>query len=54
MIKKIAVDQLQPGMYVHDLNCGWLDHPFLTNSFFVKDEAVTRRVDGIWNQLGID
>lgn len=44
MIKKIAVDQLQPGMYVHDLNCGWLDHPFLTNSFFVKDEAVIEKI----------
>lgn len=44
MIKKIVVDQLQPGMYVHDLNCGWLDHPFLTNSFFVKDEAVIEKI----------
>lgn len=44
MIKKIAVDQLQPGMYVHDLNCGWLDHPFLTNAFFVKDEAVIEKI----------
>lgn len=38
-IKKITISQLKPGMYVHDLNCGWMDHPFLTNQFPVKDES---------------
>ena len=36
-IKKIPVSQLRPGMYIHDLNCAWMDHPFVTNSFSVKD-----------------
>ncbi|MEW5893813.1 MAG: HD-GYP domain-containing protein [Pseudomonadota bacterium] len=36
-VKKVSVAQLRPGMYVHDLNCGWMDHPFLTNQFLVKD-----------------
>lgn len=36
-IVKIPVDQLRPGMYVHDVNCGWLDHPFVANHFLVKD-----------------
>jgi HD-GYP domain-containing protein (c-di-GMP phosphodiesterase class II) len=44
MIKQIRVDQLKPGMYVHDLNCGWLDHPFLTNAFFVRDQATADRI----------
>ncbi len=33
MIKKIGIDQLKPGMFVHDLNCGWMDHPFARNRF---------------------
>ncbi|MDO9225383.1 MAG: HD-GYP domain-containing protein [Pseudomonadota bacterium] len=37
-IKKIPVAQLRPGMYIHDVNCSWLDHPFVTNSFAVQDE----------------
>ncbi len=49
MIKQIRTDQLQPGMYIHDLNCGWLDHPFMTNAFHVRDQAT---VDKIIN-LGI-
>jgi len=49
MIKQIRTEQLKPGMYIHDLNCGWLDHPFVSNAFFVKDEAT---VDKIVN-LGI-
>ncbi|GAB6042914.1 HD-GYP domain-containing protein [Endothiovibrio diazotrophicus] len=36
-IKKIATDRLRPGMYVHDLNCGWLDHPFARSRFLIKD-----------------
>jgi len=27
MIKKIKVDQLEPGMFVYDFHCGWLHHP---------------------------
>ena len=33
MIKKIAASQLQPGMFIHDLDCGWMDHPFLRKQF---------------------
>jgi len=44
MIKKIGIDQLKPGMFIHDLNCGWLDHPFLTNSFPVLDEKTVGRI----------
>ena len=31
MIKKIAVEKLRPGMYIHDLGCSWIQHPFLQN-----------------------
>jgi HD-GYP domain-containing protein (c-di-GMP phosphodiesterase class II) len=36
-IKLIDVQQLRSGMYVHDVNCSWMDHPFVTNHFMVED-----------------
>ena len=47
MIKRIPVAWLRPGMYVHDLNCGWLQHDFVRNRFLVKDEDDVRKVRGI-------
>lgn len=44
MIKRIAIDKLQPGMYIHDLNCGWMEHNFLRSRFAVKTEADARKV----------
>jgi putative nucleotidyltransferase with HDIG domain len=44
MIKRIRSDQLLPGMFIHDLNCGWMDHPFAFNSFKVND---TKTIDQI-------
>ena len=44
MIKKVAVGALKPGMYIHDLNCGWLKHPFLSNSFLIRDQATTETI----------
>ncbi|MGR9116456.1 MAG: HD-GYP domain-containing protein [Gammaproteobacteria bacterium] len=36
MIKKIDVTQLCLDMYIHDLNCDWMEHPFMRQSFLVK------------------
>jgi len=47
MIKQIRAEQLQPGMYIHDLNCGWLDHPFVTNAFLVRDQATIAKIVGV-------
>ena len=44
MIKKITISQLRLGMYVSDLNCGWLDHPFMVNHFKVDDEAIIAKI----------
>ncbi|NEV60963.1 HD-GYP domain-containing protein [Thiorhodococcus minor] len=44
MIKKIAIDQLQVGMYVHDLNCGWMDHGFLRSQFAVKSPETLQQI----------
>lgn len=43
-IKKVDVDQLIPGMYIHDLNCGWMDHPFWRDRFLIKDERTVVRL----------
>lgn len=38
MIKRIATGQLKVGMFIHDFNCSWVDHPFLRNSLLIQDE----------------
>ena len=38
MLKKIPVERLAPGMYVHDLGVAWADHPFMLNRFKLKTE----------------
>lgn len=43
-IKKISIELLQPGMYIHDLDCGWMDHPFLRNQFSVTHTDVIRKL----------
>lgn len=43
MIKLVPVARLRPGMYIHDLHCGWLQHDFVRNRFLVADvEDVVR------------
>ena len=44
MIKKVPVSELTLGMYLHDLNCGWLDHPFARNRFTIDDEAILTKL----------
>lgn len=44
MIKKIDVSDLCPNMYIHDLNCGWMEHAFLHNSFLVKDQREIEKI----------
>lgn len=47
VIKLIPVGRLRPGMYIHDLNCGWLQHDFVRNRFVLKDEDDVRKVRAI-------
>ncbi|AWI79447.1 MAG: phosphodiesterase [Betaproteobacteria bacterium HGW-Betaproteobacteria-13] len=44
MIKLIPVEKLQPGMFIHDLNCGWMEHNFVRNRFAVDDEKTVEKV----------
>lgn len=55
MIKKIKTEELKVGMYVHDFNCGWLRHPFLTNSAKIRDDkAIEKIIDAGIRELYID
>ena len=47
VIKLIPVARLRPGMYIHDLNCGWLQHDFVRNRFVVADDDDVRKVRAI-------
>ncbi len=37
MIKRITVEQLRMGMYLHELGCAWIDHPFWRKTFLLDD-----------------
>ena len=39
MLKKIDASQLQVGMYIHDLSCDWMTHPFVRNRFLIGSDA---------------
>lgn len=46
MIKKVLSDELRVGMYIHELDCSWLDHPFLKNQFKIaRDEQIEKIVE---------
>ena len=44
MIKKINVEQLKPGMFIHDLNSQWLKHPFFGSSVKVTSEKIIEKI----------
>lgn len=44
MIKKISSSDLRVGMYIHELDCDWLTHPFLTNQFKINSEAQIAKI----------
>jgi HD-GYP domain-containing protein (c-di-GMP phosphodiesterase class II) len=45
MLKKIDSSQLRTGMFIHDLDCGWMEHPFVRNRFVLRaDEEIQKIV----------
>jgi putative nucleotidyltransferase with HDIG domain len=44
MIKKIDKEDLRVGMFIHDLNCGWMDHSFFRRRFALKKEDDLRKI----------
>ncbi|MEI6300735.1 MAG: HD-GYP domain-containing protein [Betaproteobacteria bacterium] len=44
MLKRIAVAQLQSGMFVQELCGSWMDHPFWKSAFLIDHEEDLRRL----------
>ncbi len=44
MIKKIQTSELRVGMFVHDLDCKWMDHPFVKNRFAIDAPQVIQKI----------
>ena len=55
VIKRVRVEELRTGMYIHDLNCGWLQHGFLRQRFLLRhpDQIQKMRDQGM-HELYID
>lgn len=44
MVKKIPVEQLRVGMFIHALDCDWWNHPFLRSKKKVTSEKVIKKI----------
>lgn len=44
MLKKITAKELRVGMYINDLACGWLNHPFTRNKFKIRSEKDIQKI----------
>lgn len=44
MLKKVDASQLRIGMFIHDLDCGWMAHPFVRNRFVIAGEDEIRKI----------
>jgi len=54
-IKKIEIRQLKVGMYIHDLSCGWMSHPFIRNRFLISSEAeIGKIIEAGFQEVYID
>ncbi len=40
MIKKVRVDQLRPGIFVHDFNSGWKTNNLIINETLIKEQKI--------------
>ena len=44
MLKKVDSSQLKVGMYIQDLSCDWMTHPFIRNRFLISSEDEIRKI----------
>ncbi|MDQ2820934.1 MAG: HD-GYP domain-containing protein [Pseudomonadota bacterium] len=44
MLKKIDSSQLRVGMAIHDLDCGWMEHPFVRSKFKLSSYDEIRKI----------
>lgn len=42
--KRVTIEQLKPGMYIHDLGTDWMSHAFIRSRFTLKDEAQIAKI----------
>ncbi|MGA2080028.1 MAG: HD-GYP domain-containing protein [Holophaga sp.] len=55
MIKKVSKADLRLGMFIHDLNCGWMEHSFLRNRFMLrKDQDLQKILESEITEVYID
>jgi HD-GYP domain-containing protein (c-di-GMP phosphodiesterase class II) len=55
MLKKIDASQLTVGMFIHDLSCDWMTHPFIRNRFLItQDEEIGKIIDAGIHDVVID
>lgn len=47
MIKKISISDLTLGIYIHDLNCGWMDHPFARSRFKINSNKTLAKIQSL-------
>jgi len=52
MLKKVDSSQLKVGMFIQELDCGWMEHPFVRNQFLITDpdeigKIVAARIRGV-------
>lgn len=44
MLKKVDASQLKVGMYIHDLSCDWMTHPFVRNRFVIASQDEINKI----------
>jgi putative nucleotidyltransferase with HDIG domain len=44
MIKKVRTEELKLGMFIHDLNAGWMDHAFFRTRFMLRREEDLKKI----------
>jgi HD-GYP domain-containing protein (c-di-GMP phosphodiesterase class II) len=55
MLKKVDASQLRIGMFIHDLDCGWMEHPFVRSRFVLtRGEEILKILDAGIRGVTID
>lgn len=44
MLKKVDSSQLRVGVFIHDLDCGWMEHPFVRRRFVITSDDDIRKI----------
>jgi HD-GYP domain-containing protein (c-di-GMP phosphodiesterase class II) len=44
MLKKVDAAHLKVGMYIHDLSCDWLNHPFVRSRFLLSSDEEIQKI----------